>query len=254
MAVLNFSDVPEMLPGARPGANPAQREQFERLSRRLYEEEAEERALETQASGVLSHADSSGKELEGMFPMLDLAVVKMLRAEAPSMEHAVGTLLALAAATTDLSNGDHVVDLPLRDVGIQDHNRFPSLIDADGWQVPAAHLQADEDLGNRWRDHVKAAADKPAPKASCRPSVVQGHKKQGKQKKARLDEQVQLWTDYDYRHKAGQQRAQRRIQYGRSRGADRRGKGAGRDAGWAVESGAEDVEEEQEERIDLSSV
>jgi len=253
-AVLNFSDIPEMLPGARPGANPAQREQFERLSRRLHEEEVEERAWERHASQVLSGVGSTGNELEGMFPTLDPALVKMLCAEAPSIEHAMETLLALSAATTDSGNGEGGVDLPLRDVGIQDHNKFPSLIDADGWEVPAARLLSDdEDLGSGWRDRVKAVADKPAPKASSRPPVVWGaKKKQGKQKDANPDEQVLPLTDYDCRHKAGQQRAQQRVQYGRGHGADCRGKGGDRDAGRDGEAGVKD--EHEEESIDLSTL
>jgi len=252
-AVLNFSDVPEMLPGARPGANPAQRQQFERLSCRLHEEEEEERTWEWRAPQILSSVDSTGNELEGMFPTLDPALVKMLRAEAPSLEHAMEILLALTAATADPGINDSGVDSLPRDVGIQDHNKFPSLIDADGWQVPAVRLQADEDLGTGWRDHVKAAADKPAPKASSRQPVVLGpRRKQSKQKDANPDQHVQPLTDYDCRHKAGQQRAQQRVQYGRSHGADRRGKGGGRNAGRGGESGAE--EQNEEERIDLSTL
>lgn len=253
---LNVFDIPEMLPGARPGANPAQREQFEKRSCMLHHEDVEEYTQKvTQTRAAAGIGITSTKELEAMFPMLDAALVRSIRAESPSAQHALDTLLALAACSAEPVSGAAVgetagppKELPKWDVGLEDHNKFPSLIDADGWQcVSGTKLQTgEEDSGSAWRDRASAAKDKPAPKAKAEAVAWGPKKKQGREKAEEDDpEQVQPYTDYECRHRAGERRAKQRVQYSRGRGGGLSGgRGRGRGAAGDAASGSEESEEE----------
>merc|ERR1719323_978807 len=182
----------------------------------LYEEEE---AQCTEEAVVASHvaADAACKDLEEMFPILDPALIHAVVAEAPSAEHAVESLLALAASSAEpvgrvagstASAGEagtkHLA--PEWELGIQDHDKFPSLVDNDGWQVlPSVRLQAeDEEPGSAWCDCAKAVAKKPAPKLNM-------------EQKEEEEDQARPFTDYECRHRAGEQRAKHRVQYGRGR-------------------------------------
>merc|ERR1719323_2248498 len=201
----------------------------------LYEEEE---AQCTEEAVVASHAaaDTACKDLEEMFPILDPALIHAVVAEALSAEHAVESLLALAASSAEpvgraagstASAGEagtkHLA--PEWELGIQDHDKFPSLVDNDGWQVlPSVRLQAeDEEPGSAWRDCAKAAAKKPAPKPSSQTAVIWSSKKKvSMEQKEEEREQVQPLTDYECRHRAGEQKAKHRVQYscGGGRGMD----------------------------------
>jgi len=211
---LNLSDIPEMLPGARPGANPAQREQFEGESCRLHQEE-----LEQEEANLWDACDVgfAVMELEVMFPTIDGALIHALYAEAPSVQHAINALLELSASSCGEMDATRKVQ---KDVGIEDHNKFPLLIDADGWQVPSSSLRNEEgDLGSSWCDHAKASADKPAPKSSTQP-MAWGTKKKAARQKVEDAEQLEPYTDYECRHQAGERRAKQRVQYSRRSGAN----------------------------------
>lgn len=257
---LNLSDVPELMPGAQAKSTPAQREDFEKRSRQLHYEEAEERSNNVAFSNAAAGVGVTTTELEEMFPALDKALIRTLRSEARSAQEAIETLLALSAATaepvagTTASNEGETNPVspskPLR-LGVEDHNKFPSLIDADGWQVPCKRLQAhnEEELGNAWRDCAKAAVEKPPPKPAARPlQGAWGRKQQDRQKTEGEEaaEEKHLFTDYEYRHQMGERRARHRVQYGRGGGG--RGIGVGRGCGtWGAGGGQESESEADEE-------
>lgn len=227
VAELNFSDVPEMLPGARPGATAAQREAFERRSRMLHWEDVEEHMQTVvRVQAAAGSDDGSTKAMEDMFPMLDVALVRSIQAESPSAQHALDTLLALTASAEPMGGA------PMHEVGLDDHSKFPSLVDADGWQcVSGAKLQEGErDPGSAWRDRASAAKDKPAPKAKVEPVPWVRKKRQGQQKVEEL-EQTQPYTDYECRHRAGECRAKQRVKYSRGVGSGLSGHECGHGAG-----------------------
>lgn len=263
-AALNFSDVPEMLAGARPGANPARRREFERQSSMLYKEEEAQR---TEEVVVVSRAaaEAACRDLEEMFPILDPALIHAVLAEAPSAQHAVESLLALSASSTEpvgrgagssaspgAAGTEHLA--PKWELGVQDHDKFPSLVDAEGWQVlPSVCFQAeDEEPGSAWRDCARAAAKRPAPKRSSQTAVIWGPKKKlSVEQKEEEHEQVQPLTDYECRHRAGEQRAKHRVQYSRGGGRD---KDPTDDARLGCGRCGQDCHESREEELDPSDV
>jgi len=256
VAELNFSDIPEMLPGARPGATAAQRDAFERRSRMLHWEDVEEHmqtVARVQAAAAGSD-DGSTTAMEDMFPMLDVALVRSIQAESPSAQHALDTLLALTASAEPMGGaraGNTVGQPkhPTQEVGLDDHNKFPSLVDADGWQcVSGAKLQEGErDSGSAWRDRANAAKDKPAPKAKVEPVPWVRKKRQGQQKVEVDLEMMQPYTDYECRHRAGECRAKQRVKYSRGAGTGLSARGGGSDVGG-------DITQEGQEWFDPSDV
>merc|ERR1712129_686333 len=106
----------------------------------------------------------------------------------PSAQHALDTLLALTASAEPL--GVSEVDAtgepkhPMREVVLDDHDTFPSLVDADGWQcVSGAKLQEmEKDPGSTWCDRASAAKVKPAPKSKAAPVTWVRKKRPGQQK------------------------------------------------------------------------
>jgi len=237
VAELNFSDIPEMLPGARPGATAAQRVAFERRGCMLHWEDLEEHTQTLARVQVDAGRGDSTKAMEDMFPKLDGALVRSILAESPSAQHALDTLLALTASAEPL--GVSEVDAtgepkhPMREVVLDDHDTFPSLVDADGWQcVSGAKLQEmEKDPGSTWCDRASAAKDKPAPKAKAAPVTWVRKKRPGQQKVEEELEQTRPYTDYECRHRAGECRAKQRVKYSRGAGAGLSGCGGGRDAG-----------------------
>ncbi|CAE7761270.1 unnamed protein product, partial [Symbiodinium pilosum] len=102
-----------------------------------------------------------------MFPTLDADLVRSIYAEAQTPQDAVDTLLALTVAADPMEVP--LPTLPPLEVGMDDHDKFPALTDAEGWQVANQKLfdrDPEEDLGSAWRDRAKAAQHMPAPKAA----------------------------------------------------------------------------------------
>eukprot|EP00928_Gymnodinium_smaydae_P036757 TRINITY_DN2564_c0_g1_i4.p1 TRINITY_DN2564_c0_g1~~TRINITY_DN2564_c0_g1_i4.p1 ORF type:complete len:220 (+),score=52.21 TRINITY_DN2564_c0_g1_i4:102-761(+) len=195
---VNLSDIPELMPGAQPSANPAQREHFEQRCIKLHAEEVEEKqavAAENQAAAGAGPA-SAGSGLESMFPNLDPALIRAICSDSPSQQGAIETLLALSAAAAEPHNGTiekaAVPTLPPLNVGLEDHDKFPSLVDSKGWQVGCerqfdfAERMAggkDEELGSAWRDHAQTAGEIPAPqKKAWGPAYGAGSQRQRRQK------------------------------------------------------------------------
>jgi len=234
---VNVSDIPELMPGANPKGTPAQREEFEQRCVKLHRDAVYEESEAARENAAAAGAGATVSDFEAMFPALDASLVRALVAEAPTPQHAIETLLALAAATAEPVAGSEgpprARTPPPRNLGMEDLNKFPSLIDADGWQVMSRRqieLDADEDLGSVWRDRVKAAADKPAPKAA--PPLVPTVKRRSRHKDFYSGgEPQQTETDYDFRKRIGQKRAQNRVQYGRG------GRGRAGHSGGAVATG-----------------
>jgi len=247
---VNLFDVPEMMPGAQPSANPAQRFEFEERCRKLHRDDESEAQYHKQENQARAGAAATISDLESMFPNLDPALIRTLRAEAPSAQHAIETLLALSAATADPGPGEQArpASPPPVPVGVEDHEKFPSLVDSQGWQVPGsarAREAADQEPGSAWRDRAKAARELPAPKPQPSAAALAWGKKREIIKKDERDQEAPLpETDYDFRHRAGQKRAENRMQYGRCRGKGV-GKGASRSAD-AKKGEGEDESEESE--------
>jgi hypothetical protein len=238
---VNLFDVPEMMPGAMPRANPAEREEFEQRCRMLHQDEVAGRSESVHVMQTASGATATNSDLEAMFPALDPALVRSLAAEAPTPQHAIETLLALACAISEPGvDCQRAATPPPRNLGVEDMEKFPSLMDADGWQVVSQHQfdrDEDEDLGSAWRDRAKAAADLPAPKQSPEPSGAWGAAAAAKRRTKREEEESGIATtdtnetDYDFRQRRGERRAQNRVQFGRGGGGRGRGaqsKGIGR--------------------------
>eukprot|EP00439_Symbiodinium_sp_Y106_P023299 s5158_g2.t2 len=169
------------MPGAQPSANPAQREDFENRCRQLHRDEEQERldrlqqAYEQRAAAAPDLASTS--ELEAMFPTLDAEL------------DAVDTLLALTLAAEPLEAP--LPTLPPLEVGMDDHDKFPALTDAEGWQVANQKLfdrDPEEDLGSAWRDRAKAAQDMPAPKAAVAPAKPRSGAAKAKKEAAAVKE------------------------------------------------------------------
>lgn len=235
---VNLSDIPELMPGAQPSANPAQREEFEQRCRKLHEDEVQERRAEAEVAREASGTGSASaySELEAMFPNLDAALVRAIRADAPSAQSAIETLLLLSSASAEPVAGSVAesgapsapASLPPLDMQTESYEKFPSL---GGHGQHHSEQGKEEDLGSAWRDRAKAAADIPAPQPTARPAAAwpaQARRKPGTRRDDEGEEASQPLTDYQFRQQAGQRRAKHRAQFGRGhgRGAGTRGAGA----------------------------
>lgn len=210
---INLFDIPELMPGARSSATPAERTDFEQRCIQLYADDMEEQYA--QAAPVVTDRTAVATtmaELEVMFPDLDPALVRALAADAGTPQQAMETLLALSAATAEPTRPA----LPPKDLGLQDADAFPSLVDADGWEVASQRLldrSFEEDLGSAWRDRAKAIASKPAP--SSAPGKQSGNvkKRAAKQTESGSPEAAQPETEYEFRQRLGQQRIRNRTRF-----------------------------------------
>jgi len=222
---LNLYDIPEMMPGAQPGANPAARELFENRCIKLHREAEMDEHEECGEPRAASDAGSA-EDLAVMFPGLDENLIHAIVADSASAPAAIETLVQLSAVTHEVVPHVRATTPPPRDLGVGDHAEFPSLCDADGWEV-FGHRQLEDldgDLGSDWIDRAKEGAGATAPAPVKREIGAWGRLREERAKKDdQDDEQPYLPTDYDARHVRGQQRAQNRTQYGR--GARRNGAG-----------------------------
>jgi len=209
---LNLSDIPEVLPRSQRKATKAPQGKFEQHCRLLHHEEDQETSFHMDFSDTASVTSS----LEEMFPHLDKTLIQNFQTEARTEREAIEVLLALSAAMVqpEMAQPDTTVLPKPRSLGIENHVSFPSLIDADGWQVPGKHLH-EEDLGTAWCSRARAAVDKPAPKGLARPAMMTEARcgRRGQRKAADvedMEQEPQVFTDYDYRHEMGCRRAHRR--------------------------------------------
>ncbi|CAJ1400295.1 unnamed protein product [Effrenium voratum] len=238
---VNLFDLPELMPGAQPSANPAQREEFEQRCRQLHRDEEKER-LERQHEQSMTAAareQASVSELQAMFPTLDADLIRVIHAEAPTPQEAVETLLALSVD----DDQPRAATPPPLDMGMDDHEKFPVLTDAEGWQVVSQKLidgKKEEDLGSAWCDRAKAVQHMPAAPVP-QPAAPLPKRKAKKEESKEVEEDDILETDYDFRHRIGQNRAKARARFGR---------GAGR--GNATRQSTE-AEDEEEASVDGSS-
>lgn len=79
------------------------------------------------------HDEISGctPDLKAMFPSLESDLVHAIVAESPTWEKALGVLLSLMDDKIDFDNRQ----VPIAKDPVTDHLGFPSLLDADGWEV-----------------------------------------------------------------------------------------------------------------------
>merc|ERR1711966_565485 len=149
-----------------------------------------------------------------MGPNLDSTLVRALASDAASPQVAMETLLALTAAIAEPLAAD---PLP-KDIGLEDIDAFPSLVDADGWQVAGQQQlgrSCGEDLGSAWCDRAKAIVNTPAQRAAVRMTVASSKKRVSKQDGSMGLEMQQPESEYEYRQRLGKQRVQNRAQFGR---------------------------------------
>lgn len=243
---VNLFDMPELMPGAQPKANPAQREDFHQRSVLLHREEERDRQAQVAEVRQASGAEITCVELQAMFPALDASLVAAILVDSRSPQHAIETLLALSEAAAEpgpTNEAARPTSPPPRNVGVEDHELFPSLMDADGWQVGSQRLferDPDEEQGSVWRDRAKAAKDVPAPKATPAASSVARRRPSAKKEGYSEEAEGGEWmTDYEFRHRVGQRRAKHRAQFGRGKG---RGRGQAPGAGDAEEEAGSDEE------------
>lgn len=217
---INLFDVPELMPGAHSSATPAERLDFEQRCIQLYADDVEEQYAQAVPPATAHMATAATvDELEVMFPKLDAGLVRALAADAGNLQQAMETLLALSEATAEPQGPAPA----LKDIGLQDTDAFPSLVDADGWEVVSQRLfdrDLEEDLGSAWRDRAKAIASKPAPPAAPGKASVHAKKRAAKQDNGSNLEALQPETEYELRQRLGQQRIQNRMRFpGPKRGA-----------------------------------
>merc|ERR1719456_1590404 len=125
--------------------------------------------------------------------------------EGPTPQHAMETLLALVAASSEPA----APPVPPKDLPLGDMNAFPSLTDSDGWQVVAQsqlERDPDEDLGSAWRDRAKDVASKPPPASANTSAVVAptSRRRAAREKEGYTPEASLPETDYELRHRRGQ--------------------------------------------------
>lgn len=165
-----------------------------------------------------SLASSTSADFEAMFPNLDAALVQTLVSEAHSQQHAMDTLLTLAASMNEPTQAS----AQTKDLGLTDANSFPMLTDADGWQV-VRHGQLDEkdeaDLGIAWCERAKSIADKPAPTMKATAASIAGRpkrsSKQGGHPHSKIAPADSFETEYECRQRLGRKRVQDRAKFGR---------------------------------------
>merc|ERR1719446_1988097 len=185
--------------------------EFELRCRELDEAELQDKGTEG-ISVPAFHATT--EQLESMFPSLDAALVRALLADASTPQQAMETLLALSAATAEPATAP----LPPRNVGLDDVDAFPSLVDADGWQVTSQQLfdrNPEADLGSAWCDRARAIASKPAPCPVAKTANATQKKRADKRDEGASLEMVHPETDYELRHRLGKQRVSNRARFGR---------------------------------------
>jgi len=280
---VNLFDIPELMPGAQPSANPAQRENFEQRCRELYVEETEERQAEAEEALAAAGAGLAAActDFEVMFPNLDPPLIRALCEEAPAKRSVIDTLLALAGAVAEPhAVGDDAAAPVLAalhsvDVGLEDHEKFPTLVDAGGWQVGSQRQfeladklarGEEEQLGSAWRDQARVTAGIPLPRAKAagagKAALTLGRrqvrKKEGDGKEEEEEHGASAalpMTDYELRQHAGHRRGRQLARFGRRGGrrdvGGRSGGGSskGRGAAVAACSGSGSESEASDEEV-----
>jgi len=204
---LNLHDLPELMPGAQPSANPAARSEFEERCRSLYETEENEQHSDSEPGYPVSASWIDG--LAAMFPTIDLALVRSIAADSRTQNHAIDTLLAISASNVAEPNPPSEAKIG---VSLGDAQAFPVLVGTDGWQVVSQQLLEQdnkEELGSAWCDRVKSVADKPAPQTVVAqvPKVAKVKKRTHKKETDSFDG-LSEETEYEIRQRGAAARLQ----------------------------------------------
>eukprot|EP00930_Biecheleria_cincta_P074762 TRINITY_DN61973_c0_g1_i1.p1 TRINITY_DN61973_c0_g1~~TRINITY_DN61973_c0_g1_i1.p1 ORF type:complete len:252 (-),score=53.06 TRINITY_DN61973_c0_g1_i1:318-1073(-) len=215
---MNTSDLTELMPGAQPSANPAQREHFEATCRKLYQQELEDEiTFRPRLKVAATDLTFDLAQLEAMFPTLEPALIHTMVADSRSLNHAVELLLTLAASISEPADC-HAVAVPERDLKLKDGVQFPSLVDSGGCEVVGnKHLEQDsKDLGSAWRDCAKNAVSIPAQTPKSRVVWAPAVRQQRQEKHNEVYTEDDL-TEYEARQLAGRRHAEQRAQRQRRR-------------------------------------
>lgn len=204
-AMVNLSDVPELMAGAQSRANPAARNRFERRCVELHWDECEDATHNPEEPARIHLAQN----LAVMFPTVDFVLVQEIVAESQTEDQALETLLVLSG--TDPCAG--MSTLP-RDPANDDES-FPALVGSDGWEVPGIRsLELEGSSGVSWRERVGSAIEHSQPQRSqLRTAVPVLPRPPTSQKERVLDPEYE--TEYDCRQRQGQRRAENKAKYGR---------------------------------------
>lgn len=252
-ASLNARDLVELLPGAQPSANPAQREQFESRCRQVHSEDVAAGTISPPTAARYS-AGVTGlppgfDELIEMFPSLEPSLIAAIARESRTQAGTVETLLVLAAAA-EHPNGSFSTLSALPRPKPDDFETFPVLADADGWQVCGSRASPDSGSSpsgagaSSWSERAKAVAQAPAPKAVAKPTAAPTHRRKPKNSSEEgdgtfFDEGAK--EEYELRHWQGRRREVRRSLLGRG------GKAAAKPAGAAPGPGSDGESEASED-------
>uniref|UniRef100_A0A7S1FIM4 Uncharacterized protein n=1 Tax=Noctiluca scintillans TaxID=2966 RepID=A0A7S1FIM4_NOCSC len=210
---LDLSDAPEVsLHSALSSAN-----RLKRCEHLNLEVDIEPRGALTEAVRHIPVA-----QLETMFPMLDPVLARTLYSEAPSPQAGIDILLALASSATEVQTADgdaRAVTPPVRDLGLQDVAKFPSLRDCDGWEVIGkSDLAMLRDVDGEWVERARWGSCAPDPPVSSTGSALPRVSTSSRQS-ARVPDQL---ADYDLRRSAGLRRTRNRVRFHHDRRHDAR--------------------------------
>lgn len=225
--VANFSDVPDLAPWAHGWPTSSLSGHLEQRCREVYRE-SEEAQWTVEELPAASSSHDERELLECMFPELEPQLVQELYAEATSPDQAIDTLLTLATATPKSWAAIHSASscaLPplARDMGLGNHEQFPSLLDSQGWQVVSGRKLVHDAVGTMWRDCAQRAVDSIDKTTAPAPAISAVRTREAKvtfiptqQRLLRPDQNVEeripLETEYEFRQRVGQRRAQERAQ------------------------------------------
>lgn len=175
------------------------------------------------------------KEIERMFPSLDPTLVQALMREASSPEVGLNTLLALVSSLSDPACPQVQTALPPRDLGVEDEISFPSLTDAEGWQIVSqAQLQNESgpNAGFDWAARAKVVSAEVRPtlplrKAYSASSQRLSTRQRFESEAAESLDFAEVPTDYELQQQTREQRLRARAKHcnkvsarqGKSKGA-----------------------------------
>lgn len=220
---VNCFDLVELMPGARPSANPAQRFEFEERCKALHRRQKEEEGAAAWGPAAPAGEASLAASLEAMFPAVEPDLIRTMLELLPSEQMVLETLLFQSAAFLEADaypGGSESSTAP----GADDHDAFPTLVDAGGWQAVApVRLDQAADLGSAWRDRAWAAAAEAAakgrgPPRGRSPAAPPRRTRHRGEQEGEDEDDAPLPTDDELRHGRFQQRARRQAQHGRRGG------------------------------------
>lgn len=199
---LNTFDLPELMLGARPSANPAQREEFMLRCKELHRNQVTATSDQAQRNkSTRPHDAAAAAEIQAMFPVIDLSLIWSILADTSSREQAIDILLALSIATLPGDSENVAGSSCPKEICFEDQEKFPSLTASQ--QQQQQHI----DLGTAWSDCVKAAAICPSVAATITLPFARHERRSTRKPKTSESCEEQVETEYEMRQRAGRRRA-----------------------------------------------